>query len=126
MLDQIYGIVPASAFALDLGVLVNTKFSLQGKDEDGLNIGMSISNYGTRMQFDGIDSYQPIDVFTEYEAGNYGDVAGQFRTSQWELPLIFRIGVALKPIANNFMDVKVGIDALHQIIIQNQLTQGYQ
>ena len=103
----------ASAFALDLGVLVNTKFfSFTGKDEDGLNIGMSISNYGTRMQFDGIDSYQPIDI-SEYEAGNYGDVAGQFRTSQWELPLIFRIGVALKPIANNFMDVKVGIDALH-------------
>ena len=103
----------ASAFALDLGVLVNTKFfSFTGKDEDGLNIGMSISNYGTRMQFDGIDSYQPIDI-SEYEAGNYGDVAGQFRTSQWELPLIFRIGVALKPIANNFMDVKIGIDALH-------------
>jgi len=103
----------ASAFALDLGVLVNTKFfSFTGKDEDGLNIGMSISNYGTRMQFDGIDSYQPIDI-SEYEAGNYGDVAGQFRTSQWELPLIFRIGVALKPIASNFMDVKIGIDALH-------------
>lgn len=103
----------ASAFALDLGVLVNTKFfSFTGKDEDGLNIGMSISNYGTRMQFDGIDSYQPIDI-SEYEAGNYGDVAGQFRTSQWELPLIFRIGMALKPIASNFMDVKIGIDALH-------------
>ena len=73
---------------------------------------MSISNYGTRMQFNGIDSYQPIDI-SEYEEGNYGDVAGQFRTGEWELPLIFRIGVAIKPIVSNFMDVKIAIDALH-------------
>jgi len=103
----------ASSFAVDLGVLVNTKFfSFTGKDDDGINIGMSISNYGTRMQFDGIDIYQPIDV-SELEEGNYGDVAGQFRPSEWELPLIFRIGVALKPIVNNFTKVTVAADALH-------------
>ena len=45
------------------------------------------------MRFDGIDIYQPIDI-SEYEEGNYGDVPGQFRPSDWELPLIFRIGVA--------------------------------
>ena len=103
----------ASSFAVDLGVLVNTKFfSFTGKDEDGMNIGMSISNYGTRMQFDGIDIYQPIDV-SELEEGNYGDVAGQFRPSEWELPLIFRIGIALKPIVNNFTKVTLAADALH-------------
>ena len=103
----------ASSAAVDLGVLVNTKFfSFTGKDSDGMNIGMSISNYGTRMQFDGIDIYQPIDV-SELEEGNYGDVAGQFRPSEWELPLIFRIGVALKPIVNDFTKVTIAADALH-------------
>ncbi len=103
----------ANAFAVDLGVLVNTNFfSFTGLDKDGMNIGMSISNYGTRMKYDGIDSYQPIDI-SEYEEGNYGDVAGQFRTSEWELPLIFRIGIALRPIANNIMDLTVSADALH-------------
>ena len=103
----------ASSFALDLGVLVNTEFlSFTGKDEDGLNIGMSIANYGTRMQFDGIDIYQPIDI-SEYEEGNYGDVAGQFRPSEWELPLIFRIGVALKPVVTNTTKLLIAIDALH-------------
>lgn len=103
----------ANAFAVDLGVLVNTKFfSFTGNDKDGLNIGMSISNYGTRMQYDGIDSYQPIDI-SEFEDGNYGDVAGQFRTSQWELPLIFRIGFALKPIVSNTVNLTVSADALH-------------
>ena len=103
----------ANAFAVDLGVLVNTKFfSFTGNDKDGMNIGMSISNYGTRMQYDGIDSYQPIDI-SEFEDGNYGDVAGQFRTSQWELPLIFRIGFALKPIVSNMMNLTISADALH-------------
>ena len=103
----------ANAFAVDLGVLVNTKFfSFTGNDKDGMNIGMSISNYGTRMQYDGIDSYQPIDI-SEFEDGNYGDVAGQFRTSQWELPLIFRIGFALKPIVSNTVNLTLSADALH-------------
>jgi hypothetical protein len=103
----------ASAVAVDLGVLVNTEFfSFTGEKEDGLNIGMSISNYGSRMRFDGIDIYQPIDI-SEYEEGNYGDVPGQFRPSDWELPLIFRIGVALKPIKNNITQLTVSADALH-------------
>ncbi|MBT3589815.1 MAG: PorV/PorQ family protein [Candidatus Marinimicrobia bacterium] len=103
----------ASAFAVDLGVLVNTKFfSFTGRDEDGMNIGMSISNYGTRMKYDGIDVYQPIDI-SEFEEGNYGDVAGQFRTSEWELPLIFRIGVTLKPISTKFTTLTLAADALH-------------
>lgn len=103
----------ASAFAVDLGVLVNTSFfSFNGKNKDGMNIGMSISNYGSRMKYDGIDSYQPIDI-SEFEEGNYGDVAGQFRTSEWELPLIFRIGIALKPIVSDKMDLIISADALH-------------
>ena len=103
----------ANSFAVDLGVLVNTKFfSFTGNDADGMNIGMSISNYGTRMKFDGIDIYQPVDI-SEYEEGNYGDVAGQFRPSEWELPLIFRIGIALKPIVSSFSKVTISVDALH-------------
>ena len=77
-----------------------------------MNIGMSISNYGTRMRFDGIDIYQPVDI-SEFEEGNYGDVAGQFRPSEWELPLIFRIGVALKPLVTTISDLTVSADALH-------------
>lgn len=103
----------ASAFAIDLGVLVNTKFfSFTGQEKDGMNIGMSISNYGTRMKFDGIDIYQPIDI-SEYEEGNYGDVAGQFRPAEWELPLIFRIGLAIKPIVTNITRLTIAADALH-------------
>jgi len=103
----------ASAVAMDLGVIINTHFfSPTGKREQGLNIGMSISNYGTRMQYDGIDLINPIDIKPD-EAGNFRDVPGQFRLSKWELPLIFRIGTAITPFATRFHRLILSMDALH-------------
>jgi|TARA_B110000263_G_scaffold225975_1_gene217302 hypothetical protein len=103
----------ANAFALDLGAIVNTEFlSPNGSKEDGLRIGMSISNYGSRLQYDGIDLLNPIDI-SPYEDGNYSDVPGQFRPNQWELPLIFRIGIGLKPIYSESHRLKIAIDAIH-------------
>ncbi len=103
----------ASALALDLGVVVNTMFfSPSGEREDGLNIGMSISNYGTKMKYDGMDLLEPIDILP-YEAGNYRDVLGQFRLEAWELPLIFRIGVSANPIIWGQNRLTLSMDALH-------------
>jgi hypothetical protein len=79
----------ANAYAMDLGVIVNTGlFSISGATADGLNIGMSISNYGTKMKYGGIDLIQPIDIAPN-EAGNYSSVPGLFRMQEWEIPLVF-------------------------------------
>jgi hypothetical protein len=103
----------ASAMAMDLGVLVNTQFfSVSGKREDGLTIGMSISNYGTKMKFDGMDLLNPIDILPN-ENGNYRDVPGQFKLEGWELPLIFRVGVSLNPISTPHHKLTLAADALH-------------
>ena len=103
----------ASAIALDMGVLINTQFfSPTGDKADGLQIGMSISNYGTRMKYDGIDLIYPIDLLPETE-GNYRDTPGQFKLQGWELPLIFRVGVSLNPIQFGNNKVTVAADALH-------------
>jgi len=103
----------ASAFAIDLGVIVKTQFfSPRGEKGSGLDIGMSISNYGSRMQYDGIDLIQPIDISID-ETGNYGDVIGQYRTQAWELPLMFRIGLSYKPIQTSFQSLTLAVDALH-------------
>ena len=103
----------ASAFALDVGAIVNTDFFSPNKSkENGLRIGMSISNYGSRLQYDGIDLLNPIDI-APYEDGNYGDVPGQFRPQQWELPLLFRIGLGIKPIYTDLHRVSVAVDAVH-------------
>lgn len=103
----------ASAMALDLGVLVNTHFfSFSGKREDGMTIGMSISNYGTKLKYDGMDLLHPIDILPD-EAGNYRDTAGQYKLESWELPLIFRVGFSLVPIATSNHRLTVAVDALH-------------
>ena len=103
----------ARAMALDLGVSVNTAFfSPSGDRKDGMTIGMSISNYGGKMKFDGMDLMQPIDLYP-YENGNYKYAEGQFRTQQWELPLIFRIGASVVPIASANHRLTLEIDALH-------------
>lgn len=103
----------ASAMAFDLGVIVNTQFfSPTGEKADGLNIGMSIANYGTKMKFDGVDLIHPIDILPN-QAGNYRDVRGKFDLESWELPLIFRIGVSLNPIVSEQQTITFAVDALH-------------
>ena len=103
----------ASAIAIDLGVIINTYFfSPNGRREQGLHIGMSISNYGSRMRYDGIDLINPIDI-VEDEHGNFTDVPGRCHLSEWELPLIFRLGASLTPIYSDHHEVILALDAIH-------------
>lgn len=103
----------ASAMAVDLGVKINTGFfSPTGEVEQGMDIGMSISNYGTPMKFDGIDLVFPIDIAPN-EAGNYAGTNGQFKMQEWELPLIFRVGFAVHPIYTAYHKLSLAVDALH-------------
>lgn len=105
--------VGAYAVAADLGVLLNTHFfSRTGDRADGMSIGMSISNFGTKMRYDGMDLLQPIDILP-LEQGNYRDVRGQFRLEAWELPLLFRIGVAVHPVVGERHRLTLALDALH-------------
>ena len=116
----------ANAFALDLGVIVNTRFfSPTGKEADGLNIGMSIANYGTKLQYDGVDLMQPIDILPD-ENGNYRDVPGKYNLQAWELPLIFRIGVSVNPIITSQHRVTLAVDALHPNNNQESVNLGAQ
>jgi hypothetical protein len=103
----------ASALALDLGVKLNTPFfSPTGEKADGMSIGMSISNYGTRMKYDGLDLLSPIDLLPD-EQGNYQFTNGKFETVEWELPLIFRVGISVNPIVSGGSRLTLAVDALH-------------
>lgn len=103
----------ANAFAVDLGVIVNTHFfSPGGERENGMKLAMSISNYGTKMKFTGQDLLNPIDILP-YEEGNYRDVRGAFDLESWELPLIFRFGTSITPLVSNFHRLTLAVDALH-------------
>jgi len=102
----------ASASAIDLGVFINTPFfSMTDNHRDGLRIGMSISNYGSKMKYEGIDLLNPIDISPDY--GNYSNVEGQFKTQGWELPLLFRIGISIKPLVTQISELILSMDAIH-------------
>ena len=103
----------ARATAVDIGVIVKTNYFSRTKNRnDGMRIGMSISNFGTKIKYDGIDLINPIDIL-ENENGNYDNVIGQFRTESWELPLIFRLGASIKLIAKHNQSLIVSSDVLH-------------
>jgi len=105
--------ISASGTALDLGVIVNTGFfSSIGRNKDGMNIGMSISNYGSGLSYDGIDLYQAIDIDPK-ATGNYAGTSGKFHTRTWEFPLIFRIGFSIKRFVTPKQNLVIAVDALH-------------
>jgi len=103
----------ASALAVDLGVIIETPFfSFQKEGGRGLKIGMSLSNYGTPLKYNGLDLLRSHDEFPD-EGGNYQDTKVKYETDSWELPLIFRIGVSLTPISFGNHELILSADALH-------------
>ncbi len=95
----------ASAIALDMGVKYQTPFK-------GITLGMSITNFGTKMQLGGASTpvlYDP-DPLT---SGNNGRIPADIRTDQWTLPLNFKVGIAYDVFSVNGNRLLLAIDASH-------------
>ena len=73
---------------------------------------MSIANYGTRLQYDGIDLKRPVDEAPD-EGGNFAYVPARYETQEWELPLIFRIGVSSYIYYSTNHKWILSVDAIH-------------
>jgi len=75
----------SSGYALDFGTLLYTGFR-------SLRLGMSISNLGPELQFSGTDldiGYDPREG-----GGQNGEVGAQLKTTPYDLPMVFRFGMA--------------------------------
>ncbi len=95
----------ASAIAVDVGVKYRTPF-------DGVTLGMSISNFGGRMQMVGPNSlilYDP-DPTT---SGHNARVPANLSTDEWDLPLTYRVGLAYDLPVAGIGTMIVAVDALH-------------
>src|SRR5512143_771400 len=95
----------ASAFALDVGVKYTTPF-------DGIVLGMSISNVGTKMQMTGQNAIVLYDVDAS-NTGNNGRIPAEISTNEWSLPLTFRVGLAYRPSIGERHRLTFAVDALH-------------
>lgn len=95
----------ASAVAADLGVLFLS-------DIYGLRIGAAIANFGTDMTMDGKDLYVQHDINGQI-FGNNDQILAKLETDAFPLPLVFRIGIAMDPIATEDHRFTIGVDATH-------------
>jgi hypothetical protein len=95
----------AMGFAVDLGVHYVTPFK-------GLNLGMSISNFGTQMKLSGPNSLILYDPDPS-SSGNNGRIPGEIQMASWPLPLNFRIGLAYQLFQSEYHKAVVAIDAEH-------------
>ena len=96
----------ATGFALDVGALFDTQFN-------GLKLGMSISNYGTKMQMQGQDFQVQHDAYPAVN-GNNGTINAAFLSDRFDLPLMFRVGASmdvLKGLGDS--NLLLSVDALH-------------
>jgi len=95
----------ASSFAFDVGTLYVTRFNQ-------MRIGMSMSNFGTKMRMEGKDArvYHDIDPGL---TGHNEALTAFMETDSWDLPLSFRMGLAMDLMATGPMRWTVAVDALH-------------
>ena len=91
----------ASAIALDIGTLFNTKL--------GPTIGMSISNFGPKLKINGTDL-----LITTNDISNNPDINANLSTEEFNLPLCMRFGIANTFVMNS-VDLLIAIDAVSPI-----------
>lgn len=95
----------ASTIAFDLGVLFRTDFNW-------LVLGMSVSNFGPKMQYAGKDAFINYD----FDPGQWGDnenIFADLQTDKWDLPLLFRFGLAMEILKQETNRLTASIEARH-------------
>lgn len=91
------------AFALDIGLLFTTQFN-------DMKLGMSISNFGTDLSFDGKDLLHRVDL-DETVIGNNETIVARLKAENWPLPLFFRVGLAMDVLKTSLSRFTIAVDA---------------
>jgi len=103
----------ASTLALDMGVHVITPFFARPESNvQGLQIGMCISNYGGKMRLNGDDTYIAVDPDL-LNSGNNDLIEADYRMQEYNLPAVFRVGVAYDLFNTSQNRITLAADALH-------------
>ena len=106
----------ATGVAFDVGTLFETPF-------EGVRLGASISNFGSKMQISGEDLNINFDP-DPGQAGNNNSVPGQISTDAFDLPLTMRVGLATELYERDGTRVSVAVDALSPSTADQHLNLG--
>ncbi len=102
--DQVWD-MSASSFAIDAGTMYTTPFN-------GLRIGASISNFGTKMKLEGRNTYFNVDPNNNPNSGP-NNIPAEYRLSYYDIPLSFRVGLAMEVIKSQLLTLTTSVDAVH-------------
>lgn len=94
-----------SAFSLNVGTLYRIS-------SNGLHIGASISNFGTRAKYDGRDLRIQYDQNPAIY-GNNGTLPAELFTDDFPLPVLFRVGIGMPIAISEDHRIRVAMDAIH-------------
>lgn len=95
----------AHAFGINIGTLYQLS-------EDGLRIGASLVNFGTKAHFSGTD----LRIRYDLDPSRYGDnssIPGEIMTDDFSLPVVFRVGIGYPLKLSESNTINIAIDALH-------------
>lgn len=104
-----------SALALDIGVLYQLPFRAY--------IGASVSNFGTRGQFDGRD----LRIRFDQDPDRFGDnsnLPAALETEEFPLPILFRVGMGFPVTVNANNEVHLVVDAFQPSDNTNSISVG--
>ena len=94
----------ATGVAFDIGTLFETPFQ-------GVRLGASIANFGSKMTIGGSDLNIPFDPLPG-QNGNNNAVPGRITTDAFDLPLTMRVGLATELYERAGTRLTVAVDAL--------------
>ena len=95
----------ATGFAFDIGTIYDTPFS-------GIRLGVSVSNFGTKMRMNGEDLNVRVDIAPDQE-GNNQSIVGQLKTDAFDLPLIMRVGLSWDALQMDNHRLTIAVDGLN-------------
>lgn len=108
----------ASTFAFDMGLIYTTPI-------EGLSLGMSVTNVGGKMQFEGKDNFVYYS-FDENKHGNSKEIYADIKMDNWELPILFRVGLSMEVLKSEYHNLSVNVDALHPNDYNESVNAGFE
>jgi hypothetical protein len=95
----------ASGIAFDVGTIFETPL-------EGIRLGVSIANFGTKMQMTGGNLNVRVDIAPDQE-GNNQNIVGKINTDEFDLPLIMRIGISGEVVKTENYRFTLSADAIN-------------
>ena len=91
------------------GVSIGTLYELS---PDGLRIGSSLVNFGTKNHFSGTDLFIRYDL-NPATNGDNSAIPGEITTDDYSLPIVFRVGLGYPVKVDESNVVNLAVDATH-------------